>query len=895
MFDRLGTTVSRHWLPVLACWVVLGAILHLCAPAWDRVTCDGDFEYLPAEMTSVRGTRLLHEAFPQLKSRSALVFVLARGRGKLRPEDFRLADRLVQCFAPPEILAAEYPAGKRPAEDHPSRAGNTPPQDHPLPETDSAAPKTSGENGESNRLGRSGPVSPSFPATRQETERAGAVAPSPAKTSASVGRDSGPADEQPQNPVVGVWDYRNLVVGSKLLSPAGEQGQAALVILQLREEFMSIANMRFMQEVYRKLAEIRRAEDFPPGLRLGVTGSAAIGADMLLSAEKSIRNTERTTILLVVLILLVVYRAPGLVVVPLATIAVSFSVGLNLLALLAHWSAQLDWLNFQVFKTTRIFIIVILFGAGTDYCLFLIARYRELLEQGLDAPVALQAALGRVGRALAASGLTTIVGLGTMLFADFGKFRNGGPAIALCLLVTLAACVTLAPALLRAAGPGIFWPFTRSLQTAQVRGGRAGEGSPVWHYLAERVLRRPGLILVVSLLLLAPLAGYGLRPQVTYDLLAELGPDSPSVRGTALLRQHFLAGQISPVTVLAVHPQGRFDTTEGEQKIARLTRFLYELEYTDSQGRRMRPILAVRSLTEPLGDPPGSFNPLSAAGRTKLAVLKHPRTIAQYRATREPFAGKVTRFDLILPWDPFRAESIALLEHIEEQLDALQSGTLEQWPQDVPADWRSTMLANWRGAHFEFCGTTASLRDLQVVTQEDQARIQQLVLISVLAVLIVLLRRPVAGYHGLDWKVPIFLFVLLVALGADYNIYLVTRAFEEQARRGAREGLRVALVRTGGIITSCGIIMAGTFASMGTGTLRAMQQLGFALAFGVLLDTFLIRTILVPAFLALWTARDETADREGRSSVSETGQPAQDELRDKRARSHLYSAQKTGN
>ncbi len=683
-------------------------------------------------------------------------------------------------------------------------------------------------------------------------------------------------------PITGVWSYESQVVGKKLISRAGASGQAVLIVLRLRNEFMAIDNMPLMAEIHQTLDRLRGDPDFPlpKGLELGVTGSAAIGADMLFSAEQSIRNTERTTIALVFIILLVVYRAPGLVFVPLITIGISVFVAMDLVALFTQLSERLDWFDFKVFKTTKIFIVVILFGAGTDYCLFLISRYKEELRRGLEHDEAVAAALASVGDALAASALTTIFGLAMMMFADFGKFRYGGPAIALCLVVALAACVTLAPALLRGAGQIIFWPFGVG---PPIQGGDdndpIADGSTLtgglWRRLAQLVVTRPGPILIVSVLLLAPLAWQGLSVPITYDLLNELSADRPSVQGTRLLNRHFLTGETGPITVVVYQKNARFDTKGGRDRIARLTKRLYDLEYIDSSGEQLRPIVSVRSLTEPLGDAPGGFNPLSATGRRKLAILRHPKTKATFVSQAGGLAGKVTRLDLVFQYDPFSKESIRLLDHVEKQLLAMAED----------------QNSNWHGAAFDLVGTTAGIRDLEAVTVSDRVRIQVLVLIAVTTVLILILRHPaicaylvlsvLLGYfvtigttelffswlygdtfHGLDWKVPIFLFVILIAVGEDYNIYLATRVFEEQRRRGPLEGLRVAVVSTGGIITSCGIIMAGTFASMTTGTLRAMHELGFALSLGVLLDTFVIRTILVPAFLALIARRAERNEPE---------------------------------
>ena len=672
-------------------------------------------------------------------------------------------------------------------------------------------------------------------------------------------------------PILGVLSHQTEVVGKKLISPVGEDGHALLIVLQLRTEFMAIGNMELLARIGRELDAIRQRADFPPGLELGLSGSAAVGADMLFSAEESIRSTERTTIVLVLLILLAVYRAPGLTAAPLATIFASLTVASGLVAWIAAASDAAGWPHYQIFKTTRIFIVVILFGAGTDFCLFLIARYKEELQAGLAPADAIACALGRVGVALAASALTTILGLAAMVFADFGKFRNSGPTIAFCLLVALIASLTLTPALLRGTGTVVFWPFARAALSA--RPGRAeacfGPFSGFWAWLSGLVVGRPGTILAVSLAAMLPLAYRGLRIEVTYDLLGELQPQRRSVEGTRLLRRHFPAGETGPITILAYRSDGGLDDSPSTRdQIRRLAQRLYEFSYTDAEGNTIRPITSVRSLVEPLGDPPERFGFFS--GLRKGLVRGHHRTKSTYLAQSPEYAGKLARLDVVARHDPFSADSIRLLDRLEEDL------------------WRLSEdpSSEWRGTEFHFVGTTAGIRDLKRVTESDLILIQQLVPIAVLAVLVVLLRRTwisiyliltvLWGYIvsigctelfftwlygdtfvGLDWKVPMFLFVILIAVGQDYNIYLVTRVFEEQARLGPTEGLRVALIRTGGIITSCGVIMAGTFASMTTGTLRATSELGFALAFGVMLDTFVIRTILVPALLALFARRAE--------------------------------------
>jgi RND superfamily putative drug exporter len=666
----------------------------------------------------------------------------------------------------------------------------------------------------------------------------------------------------PDMPLVDrAWTETTPVIGPMLKSA---DGRATRVVVRLTNDLMAVDNVRVLADVQRLIG--RRQNEAPPGLKIGVTGSAAIGGDILTAAGESLRNTDRTTILLVVAALALIYRSPWLVVIPLAAIGAAAVASLELLALLAGITVDHPalWPDVRVFTTTRIFVVVLLFGVGTDFCLFLIARFRELRAAGVDHREAVAQALGRVSTAISASAFTTIVGLAMMGFADFGKFAYSGPAIGVSLAIALAVCITLAPALLstrlgarvgQQPGAGTPRMVSRDAEFAERNAEQETESQPtIWTALADRVLRTPGLVLAASAIVALPLAWYGAAAPVTYDLFSELAPTSITRRGADLLLQHFPAGEVAPMVVLARLPDGALNDDDGRDKIAELTKRLHDLDGVHT----------VRSFYRPTGEAPGAISVFSASGLAELTAANSPLARSTFVAHLGPGRGDVTRLFVTLNEPPFSTSAVVSVARLERSLSEL-SGDPE---------------SPWRGATFELLGPTSGIRDLERVTLADRRRIEWLVSAAVFAVILVMLRRPlvcaflivsvIAGYFvtlgivrfifvtaygveypGLDWKAPIFLFVILVAVGQDYNIYLVTRVIEEQRRLGPSEGLRRAVVQTGGIITSCGVIMAATFGSMITGSLRGMVELGVALSLGILLDTFVVRTIIVPAFLAL--------------------------------------------
>jgi RND superfamily putative drug exporter len=646
-------------------------------------------------------------------------------------------------------------------------------------------------------------------------------------------------------------------IGPRLVGTSADgKAQAALAFVRLAGTHMSKKTRIAVDRILDWLKT--EAPPLPPGLELAVTGTAVVGHDTNAAANESITNTTYSTIALVVLILLLVYRSPLLAMIPLVAITLSVFVSLRLIGLLTFVPS----LGFQIINITRVFVVVVLFGAGTDYCLFLIARYSEELRHGRSRVAALSEAMTQVGGALVASAGTVIVGLGMLYFSKFAKVRYTGPTIALSLSVALLAALTLAPAILALLGGSIFWPFHKSRARAATESGPAASGLPArpgfWVGVADLVVAYPAAILSVCLLVLSPLAVVGARTWSNYNQLSDLDPDRPSVKGADVVKRYFSVGELSPAIFLVDNPTLDFRSPSGGEAIAEVTRRLLAVEHVSE----------VRSLSQPLGKPPeigssaGILRRLADGALTKGAESRYVSTRPDAPSDR----NHITRIDVVFKTDPFAESSLSALEQV---YDVLRAATAAGQPLDGTSSIGIT-------------GSTSAVHDLKLVTGSDERRMYVLVTIGVYAILVTLLRRPIVclyliatvvlGYlaslgvtdlffralhrgptpwGGLDWTVGFFLFVILVAVGEDYNILLMARVIEEERRHGTVEGTRRAVASTGGIISSCGLIMAGTFGSMLTGSLSSLRELGFALGLGVLLDTFLVRPILVPAFVVL--------------------------------------------
>lgn len=521
------------------------------------------------------------------------------------------------------------------------------------------------------------------------------------------------------------------------------------------------------------------------GLAVHITGPGGTSADFSEAFEGIDSTLLMSAMAVVIVMLLLTYRSPTLILVPLLAVIAALFTAQALIYLLAEHA------GLTVNGQSAGILTVLVFGAGTDYALLLVARYREELRRHEDRHEAMALALHRAGPAVLASGATVVLSMLVLLAAEMNSTSGLGPVAAIGVAVALLAMMTLFPALLVIFGRWIFWPVIPHLGTPDPT------ESGVWARMGRRFSRRPRTVWVATAaaLALCSLGLIQLRAEGISNADAFTGePDS--IVGQKVSATYFPAGSGDPLVIISNQAQAR----EVGRAVA------------DTEG----------VVPDSLGLPPG---------------------------TKPAHEGQVL-FEATMS-DP--ADSEAAKQTVERVRDAVHA---------VP------------DADAQVGGGTAALLDMDEATTHDNMLIIPLVLLVVLLILCALLRaliapllligtvilsfaaalgisalafRHIFDYAGESTDFPLFVFVFLVALGIDYNIFLTTRIREEAAHQGTRKAVVTGLATTGAVITSAGLVLAGTFAALGTLPMVAFAEIGFAVALGVLLDTFIVRSVLVTA------------------------------------------------
>jgi len=590
-----------------------------------------------------------------------------------------------------------------------------------------------------------------------------------------------------------------------------ESGDAALLVGNITGDGES-------DTILKPIADIRdRVSDPGGGLEVKVTGPAGFAADAIEVFEGINGTLLFSALLLVFVLLILIYRSPIFWIIPLFAVIFAEvstrSIGYGLTELGVTVNGQ----------SSSILSILVL-GAGTDYALLLVSRYREELRKHADKHEAMALALRTAGPAIVASGSTVIAALLCLTVAEVEGTAGLGPIGALGIAVAMVTMLTLLPALLVILGRWVFWHppvfgWTNGIPHAGDEG--ADETHGAWRRVGDRVARSPRRVWVGTAALLA-VGAIGLLTMNTGLTQADAYRDEvESLQGQELLAKSFPAGASAATEIIVAEP--------GD----------------------------IEAVSQAVGDVEG----VAEVAPTELS------------------SGSGTLVNATLEPEPYSSEAFNLIPELRAA--AKQASGPE------------TLVG----------GPSAIEYDLRQAAARDNRVIIPIALVVVLLVLVLLLRSLLApllligtvilsfaaalgislvvfdvifGFPGVDPSFPLFAFIFLVALGIDYNIFLMARVREETQRHGTRSGMVRGLAVTGGVITSAGIVLAGTFSVLALLPLVFLTEIGFVIAFGVLLDTFIVRSILVPALVLdigpkiWWPSRLQHENRPPRGDVAAT-------------------------
>ena len=549
------------------------------------------------------------------------------------------------------------------------------------------------------------------------------------------------------------------------------------------------------------------------GLETYVTGDLGLNTDFEeVFADFDVKLLIATALLVLVLLLLI-YRAPLIAIIPL--LVVFFASNLANALIYGYAKATGD-----VSSNSTSILLVLMFGVGTDYCLLLVSRYREELHAVEDKHQAMERALRRAGPALLASGCTVIAAMLVLLLAEAGSTNGLGPTSAIGVAAVLLAGLTLLPALLTCFGRVGFWP--RRSTVAYDPEHSIVERRGIWRRVGDRVLQRPALALGATVALFGVFTLGLLSYKEDYSITGFFNDPVESVEGFEVLGEALPPGALAPTSVLVEREGG---------------------PVTDADVQ---------------------------AVRERVRGLEGVATVSEKAQRSED--ERIAKVDFTFGEDPNSEAALGRIEPLRDRLDDLGPGL-------------QAFVGSGTAVQADF--NSAAERDVRVIVPVAlvviaiilgillQAVVAPIVLIlTVMASFIgtlglaVFFFIEVQGNAGVDAGLPTFAFIFLVALGIDYTIFLMSRVREEARTHGTREGTLRGLAATGPVITSAGIILAGTFSVLMTLPVTFAFNIGFLVAVGILLDTFVVRTIMVPAAVELLGDRvwwPSTAEGGGRA------------------------------
>jgi putative drug exporter of the RND superfamily len=553
--------------------------------------------------------------------------------------------------------------------------------------------------------------------------------------------------------------------------------------------------------------DFEKAADWGKNVR-DVTGEESDGMQILLSGDLGFSTDAEevfsdfdaklliASAILVLFLLGIIYRAVLVALTPLVVVFFAYSVATAFVYLYAESGATVSSNGTSI-------LIVLLFGITTDYCLLLVSRYKEELHRIEDKHDAMARAVSRTGPTILASGMTVSLAMLTLSLADAQITATLGPVAAISVFCGMLAGLTLLPALLAIFGRKGFWPRGKTVEYDPH--GESSGRQGVWRRLGDKVLQRPGLALATTSIIFVIGALGILSYSVDYSTTNFFKKDVDSVEGFELMEEAFPAGTLAPSTVVVERSDGEITPED-----------------------------------------------LEAAATAVEGVEKVASATPTPNVSTDGAIGTV---DVVLEGDPFNPEAF-------DAVPAMRSAVADLGP------GLTALVGGGSAIQYDFDEAIES--DLKLI-----APIALLVIAIILAILLRALVAPlvliasvilsflctlglsvlfiegVIGDEGMDASIPTFAFIFLVALGIDYTIFLMARVREEARRYGTREGTLRALSATGPVITSAGIILAGTFSVLMTLPVTFTFDLGFMVALGILLDTFVVRTIMVPAAVEL--------------------------------------------